>query len=275
MRCRRALWMALLATATCLAQQVLNNDSIVRMAKAGLSDALIVTTINSQPGQYNTSANGIIALKAAGVSDTVIAALLNRSAAAAAPAPARTAPAAAPARAAAAPAPGNPNDPNSDHEPGMYLFSVGKMSAVQPSPFKRSLFGVERAHIAGSHAAARAKGAGFAIYFYFGDTAADRADSGFGDAVSPDDFALVPVKVKGSERELTIARIPGREWVADLHDKIAADAVRVRAGVYKVTPRAPLGPGEYAVFALRAMAQPPSAPSTLKVDNQAFDFGID
>jgi hypothetical protein len=270
MQCRRTIWIALLAAATCLAQQILNNDSIIRMAKAGLSDSLIVTAIDAQPGQYDTSANGIIALKAAGVSDTVIAALLTRSAAPAMPALAPSMPAAAPAS-----APANPDDPNSAHEPGMYLFSSGKMSAVQPSPFKRSLFGVERAHIAGGHSAARAKAAGFTIYFFFADSAADRAGSVFGDAVSPDEFVLLPVKVKGSERELAIARIPGMHWEADLHDKIAADVVRLRAGVYKLTPRVPLPPGEYGVFALRAMAQPPSTPATIKVDNQVFDFGID
>ena len=61
------------------AQQALNNDAIVKMVKAGLSDDLIVTTINSSPGAYDTSADGIIALKAAGVSDKVVAAVTTKA----------------------------------------------------------------------------------------------------------------------------------------------------------------------------------------------------
>lgn len=62
----------------------MNNDAVVKMVKAGLSDDLIVTTINSEPGTYDTSVNGLIALKSAGVSDKVVAAMVSK---AAAPAP--------------------------------------------------------------------------------------------------------------------------------------------------------------------------------------------
>ena len=57
----------------------LNNDAVVKMAKAGLSDDLIVSTVTSSPGTYDTSADGIIALKGAGVSDRVIAALVQKT----------------------------------------------------------------------------------------------------------------------------------------------------------------------------------------------------
>ena len=40
--------------------------SVVKLVKAGLSEDLIVTTINSSAGKYDTSANGLIALKKAG-----------------------------------------------------------------------------------------------------------------------------------------------------------------------------------------------------------------
>jgi hypothetical protein len=67
------------------AQQAMNNDSIVKMVKAGLSDDLIVSTINASAGTYNTSADGIIALKTAGVSDKVVAAVVARASAPAVP----------------------------------------------------------------------------------------------------------------------------------------------------------------------------------------------
>ena len=67
--------LALLFLATCsflAAQQVMNNDSVIKLVKAGLSDDLIVTTVNSSPGAYDTSADGLIALKSAGASDKVV-----------------------------------------------------------------------------------------------------------------------------------------------------------------------------------------------------------
>ncbi len=65
----------------CFAQQSLSNDAIVKMVKAGLSDDLIVTTISSQAGTYDTSTDGIIALKAPGISDKIVAAIVQKSSA--------------------------------------------------------------------------------------------------------------------------------------------------------------------------------------------------
>ncbi|MFP5206719.1 MAG: hypothetical protein ACLGSH_15295 [Acidobacteriota bacterium] len=68
------------------AQQAMNNDAVIKLVKAGLSDEVIVTTINASPGSYDTSANGLVALKTAGVSDKVIAAIVLKAAGATAPA---------------------------------------------------------------------------------------------------------------------------------------------------------------------------------------------
>jgi hypothetical protein len=61
------------------AQQAMNNDSVVKMIKAGLSDDIIVTTINASPGTYDTSADALIALKTAGASDKVVSAIVLKS----------------------------------------------------------------------------------------------------------------------------------------------------------------------------------------------------
>jgi|ERR1039458_9596769 hypothetical protein len=72
-----------LAFCPLIAQQALNNDSIIKLVKAGLSDDLIVSTVNAQSGIYDTSTDGIIALKTAGVSDKVVAAIVIKANAAA------------------------------------------------------------------------------------------------------------------------------------------------------------------------------------------------
>ena len=75
----------LLATlAICLgaasAQQLsMNNDSVIKMVKAGMSDGIIVSTIDSQPAHFTLSANDMIALKQAGVSDKVMVAMIAKS----------------------------------------------------------------------------------------------------------------------------------------------------------------------------------------------------
>jgi hypothetical protein len=58
------------------AQQALNNESVIKLAKAGLSDDVIVSTINASAGNYNISPDSLIAFKSAGVSDKVISAVV-------------------------------------------------------------------------------------------------------------------------------------------------------------------------------------------------------
>ncbi len=80
------------------AQESLNNESVVKLVKAGLSEDLIVTTINSSPGKFDTSVNGLIALKKAGASDKVMAAVVLKASSISqtAPAPANPSPAESP-----------------------------------------------------------------------------------------------------------------------------------------------------------------------------------
>lgn len=72
---------ALLATSSLIfAQEVLNNEAVIKLLKAGLSDDLIVATINASPGKYETSADALIALRNAGADSKVISAVLLKSA---------------------------------------------------------------------------------------------------------------------------------------------------------------------------------------------------
>lgn len=65
-------------TGTVAPPKTLTNASIIRMTGANLSDDLIIQAINTQPGQYTTDADAMIDLKDAGVSERVIAAMLNK-----------------------------------------------------------------------------------------------------------------------------------------------------------------------------------------------------
>jgi hypothetical protein len=86
-----------LIAGTALAQGALNNDSIIKVAKAGLGDDVIVSMINGQPGTYSVDPDALIQLKAAGVSDKVISAMIAKNSGGSTPS---AAPADAPAAAA-------------------------------------------------------------------------------------------------------------------------------------------------------------------------------
>ncbi len=59
---------------------LIDNDAIIKMSKAGLDETVIIQTIQTQPGHYDTSPDSLITLKNAGVSQQVIAAMQARSA---------------------------------------------------------------------------------------------------------------------------------------------------------------------------------------------------
>lgn len=73
-----------IAVAVCaaavLAQQTLNNDSVLKLVKAGMGDDLIVNMINAQPATFTLAADDVVALKAGGASDKVIGAMLLKNA---------------------------------------------------------------------------------------------------------------------------------------------------------------------------------------------------
>jgi hypothetical protein len=63
------------------AQETLTNDSILKMVKAGVGEDVIIGMINSQAGKYSTGVDDVIALKAAGVPDKVISAMMAKASA--------------------------------------------------------------------------------------------------------------------------------------------------------------------------------------------------
>ncbi len=155
----RKFILAVMLLAICplmFAQQALNNDSVIKLVKAGLSDDLIVSTINASPAAYDTSTNGLIALKTAGVSDKVVAAIVMKS----------NAPAAAPAAPAAGDSAGLPA--GIDDEGVYYKDQSGAWTALMPEIVNFKTGGVFKSivtdgivkgdlngHISGGHAKVR------------------------------------------------------------------------------------------------------------------------
>lgn len=68
------------------AQQVLDNEAVLKLVKAGLSEDVVLGMVHNQPGRYSTSADDVITLKRAGVSDRIIEAMVSKGGSAASPA---------------------------------------------------------------------------------------------------------------------------------------------------------------------------------------------
>src|SRR5258706_10026442 len=94
-----------IAVASSFAGETLTNDSIVDLNKFGLGEAVIVEKIKTSTCNFDTSTDALKKLKEAGISDTVIAAMIGASAS-------------KPSVESA----GDPNDPNSPHDPGIWLY---------------------------------------------------------------------------------------------------------------------------------------------------------
>lgn len=84
---RNGILIVLLLCPVLFAQEALNNQTVIKLVKAGLSEDLIITTINSSAGKYDTSANGLIALKKAGATDKEIAEIVVKASGVSAAAP--------------------------------------------------------------------------------------------------------------------------------------------------------------------------------------------
>ena len=63
--------------ATSLAQEVLTNDSVIQMIKAGLPEAVVIAKIKSTATKFDLKTDSLVSLKKAGVSDKVLEAMVG------------------------------------------------------------------------------------------------------------------------------------------------------------------------------------------------------
>jgi len=90
------LAVVLIASPAIAQKKPMTNADVVKLTAAGMSEDVIIKSINTNEANFDTSTDGMIALKKANVSQKVIDAMLSKGAPAP-PAPAAAAPAAAPA----------------------------------------------------------------------------------------------------------------------------------------------------------------------------------
>jgi hypothetical protein len=246
--------LTLLAATSLTAQEVLTNDSLIALKKAGMSDSIIISKIRSSQTKFDTSTNGLIGLKKAGFSDQVIEAVVNAgSAAPAAPAtaaPAAPAPAAAPAAA----------------REGIVHLLAGK--SVEMVPANASLEFSSGFFDSKSELVLRGRKAQYRI--------ADKKPV-FYSTWSPNDAPLVRLK-PGSDHDDRNLKISSGSYApfgggsvkygVRSEDKVDMEAAdKDSRGLYKLIPKEPLKPGEYGFVLTYGMAAGASG--------RVYDFGVD
>jgi hypothetical protein len=256
------------------------NQTILDMAKAKLPADLIVTKIQTSQTNFDLSTEALVKLTQGGVPAEVIKAMMQKSSAATT----STAPASAPVAT-------DPNDPNSPHDPGIYvLYSNGrerKMVMLEPTVYSQGksggvfasamTYGIAKvkwkAVVRNAHANVHLSDPQATFYFYFEEKGAGLSHASFGGTSTPNEFTLLKFDVKKDSRETTVMKANAFGSSSGTDDKanIAFDFAKLRPGVYKVTAKAPLAPGEYCFLGAEGggafMAGAAQA-------NRLFDFGV-
>jgi len=261
--------------------QVMTNGDVERMVEAKLANDTIISKIKTSTCNFDTSIDAMLKLKAAGVSDAVIQAMVEAGAAAKAGAKE------APPKESPAP---DPNDPKSPHDGGIYwlpkerrdkamvqmepsVYSAGKSTGM----FKMAMtYGMSKAKwkaaVRDPRAKLRISESVPEFWFYFEEKSHGLSNSGFSSgASSPNEFILARMEQKGKERELVVGELGafGASTGTRSKDVVELTFVKVASGTYRVTPNQAITPGEYCFFyAGTNMAMGATG-------GKLFDFGID
>jgi hypothetical protein len=243
----RKLLLCLLCILACAwAQDVskrLTNQDVMDLVRLGVSDDVIIAKIHSMNGadsvKFDTSVDGIKALKAANVSDAVVKVMINPT---------------APAVMAAAPGMAPVADPNlPPQEVGVYwkdgptfVFMGGQaLSRAKAGGRAGSFFteGMKAQHwdavLAGPTSKTRVKDHRPLFFFYVPE------------GTSGDDFVLLKLNRKGDRREFQIGTFGGMgagKSGVKASKELPFETQHVAVRTYKITLKLDLKAGEYAFF---------------------------
>ncbi len=259
------------------AADAMNNATVVELQKLGLGEGVILEKIRSSKGTYDVSINGLKELKAAGVTDNVIQAMIASTSVGQVTGGQMAA--------------GDVNNPNSPHEAGIWLYQEvdgkPKMTILEPSVYNQVRAGVAffamYGQSANSEAVIRSAKSNTettnrkpVFYFYF-----EKAQSGLGDnagVTSANEFTLAQFKVDARQnvRKLIVGSFNlygGSKMGPDEKAVRSFDFEKLGTGVYKVTPKEDLANGEYGFFYGGTSNYGPFVVST-QAGGKIFDFSV-
>jgi len=247
-------------------RDTLTNEKIITLSKIGLQPSVIVNKIKTSVTNFDVSTDALINLSKNNVSAEVINEMMKRNE----------------SHQEAINNMIESKNPNVMHRSGIYLYNpsdlenpLKKIQVVRVSSFKASSGGYggyggssEYAILSGATSKQQINGQNPTFYFYFNNQENVKADW-FEGAASPNEFALVKVIVKKEQRMFKIGGSSSGAFTGGSSSGIPektkiqfeSDEISEGSGIYKVTFKTPLQPGEYC-FAFASAIQ------------KLFDFGI-
>lgn len=285
-----ALVSALVLAAPLPAQEVMNNQTVIALTRAGLGEQVIIAKIRASTVQFDMSTDQMIELKRKGVSDNVISAMVEAA-----------------GRAPTAETLVNDSpDPKVPHSAGIYMLddSAGPAKMVRLDPVRTNQTktggflgsaltgGIAKIKITtvlpGLAARIHTLSAHPKFYFFFNQPGAANPGQyvpgqypqydpqqfmggigGMGSfAKSPNEFSLVRFDVKKDHREASIGSFNVAGGAMGVQDKQRMQLTYndVRPGVFEVTPAGDLPPGEYAFVS--------SGPAGMTMMSSIYDFSV-
>jgi hypothetical protein len=258
-------FLLMISALTCIAcarpvsAEVLTNQTIITLTKAGLGPDTVIAKIKSSSNTFDLSTDQLISLKKEGVVDSIIAAMLDASVKATVSANAAV--------------DNNSPNPKVPHTSGIYLLDgaaeTAKMTRIDATTSNQSkssgLLGYAftmgiaplqmKTVLPNLSARVNTKTKKPIFYFYF-----DQANTGLsngatstywlggGSAVtSPNEFSLVRFESKKDHREVVLAQVNIVGVKSGVMDKarVSFTYKDISTGVFEVTPDKELPPGEY------------------------------
>lgn len=267
------LMVALFAAAPASAEE-LSVEEIVMLSEMKLGDEAIIAKIRAESARFDLSTDQMVELKRKGVSNAVIAAMVETSVVDTAAEMSMDSP-----------------DPMVPHPAGIYLLQgfgenarMFRIDATSSSQMKTGgILGYAltsgiaplsmKVSVPGATARARASTRPY-FYFFFDQAAEGAAANTFLGSTylgsSPAEFNLIRFKAKPDRREAKVGSVSlgGTKMGIMDKDRVPIEYEIVRPGVYKVKAAEPLEPGEYAFLYSIAGGQGGAAGSRI------FDFSV-
>ncbi len=250
--------LTLLDATSLAAQDVLTNDAVIAMKKAGLSDSVIIAKIRASQTKFDVNTQALISLKGAGLSDQIIEAMVTH------PGPAgsvRSVPAAPPAASPAAPPAAGAAGP-SDGRKSIFHISGGRNVELLSASSSRE-----------SNRSYRSSKSELVLNGKKAQYRTPERQPVFLTAWAPNEVSLVRLTpgTDHDDRNLQIASGSSAPFSRTRtsgirsEDQVDVEVQRDAGGLYRLTPRQPLPPGEYA-FVLTYGGG---------AVGQVYDFGVD
>ena len=263
-------------------EEVMTNDEVITLSKAGLNQSIIVNKIRTSKTNFDMSTDALIKLKKAGISDEIVNAMLEAKSG-------RTVTTNSGGNSSENRASGDPNDPMSPHGYGIYLYEekdgARKMTQIQPTVSAQNrtggiftsqlTYGIgkvkTKANLPGRNSKLQITETKPTFYFYL-DKNSGGLNTSSGIPSTPQEFALVRFNIRSDNREVTIGKANVFGAKGGLSDEyvVQFNAEDLGNGVFKITPTAELKKGEYGFFLINSG----NSNASSAVGSKFFDFGV-